>query len=141
MPESDSFFEHYFRRIDPQVAASFTEEQRRAIRTMFGSRGIARHAVDFRRSFRLGRRRFYLVVLAGRERRSIERLAREGMISRGLDWAMSAIAVLVVLLPLAFALYVIKTAAGVNVLPEGGVHDAMQAIGEQLRLLTGGEAR
>ncbi len=77
-----AFLDHYFRRLDPEVAASFSAEQRAAIATMFGARGIARHAVEVRRSLPVpGGRRLYLVFLLGRERRAISRLYNQGMVS------------------------------------------------------------
>lgn len=78
---SDPFLDHYFKRIDPRIAASFTTEQREAIKAMFGARGIARHAVEIRRSLPIGRGRFYLVLLLGRERRTFGRLYSEGSVS------------------------------------------------------------
>jgi hypothetical protein len=69
--------QHYLRRVDPQVADSFTDEQREAIKAMLGGRGIARHAIEIRHSLPFGRRRFYMVLLMGREQRSLPRLARE----------------------------------------------------------------
>jgi hypothetical protein len=81
------FVAHYFRRIDPRVAASFDAEQREAIRTMFGDRGIARHAIDLRCGFPFGRRRYYLVFLFGRDRRfSLRSLSghREELLGYGL---------------------------------------------------------
>jgi hypothetical protein len=81
-----AFLEHYVKRLDPEVAASSTEEQRSAIMTMFGARGIAEHAVEVRHSVPLpGGRRFYLVFLCGRERRSIARLFSQGKMSRVVD--------------------------------------------------------
>ena len=79
---SDPFIDHYFKRIDPRVAASFTAEQRDAIKAMFGARGMAQHAVEVRRSLPIGRRRYYLVLLLGRERRTLGRLSREGALSK-----------------------------------------------------------
>ncbi len=77
-----AFLDHYFRRLDPVVAASFTAEQRDAIATMFGARGIARHAVEVRRSVPFpGGWRLYLVFLLGRERRAMSRLYSQGMVS------------------------------------------------------------
>ncbi len=77
-----AFLDHYFRRLDPEVAASFSAEQRDAIATMFGARGIARHAVEVRRSIPFpGGRRLYLVFLLGRERRTISRLYSQGLVS------------------------------------------------------------
>ena len=78
----DPFFDHYFKRLDPEVAASFTAEQREAIKIMFGSRGIAKHAVEVRRSVPFGRVRFYLVFLLGREQRAFSRVYSQGLISR-----------------------------------------------------------
>ncbi len=76
-----AFLDHYFRRLAPEVAASFTAEQRDAIATMFGARGIARHAVEVRRSVPFpGGWRLYLVFLLGRERRTISRLYSQGMV-------------------------------------------------------------
>ena len=77
-----AFLDHYFRRLDPEVAASFTAQQRDAIATMFGARGIARHAVEVRRSIPFpGGWRLYLVFLLGRERRTISRIYSQGMVS------------------------------------------------------------
>lgn len=81
--DSDPFTEHYFQRLDPEVAASFTPEQRDAIRVMFGARGIARHGIELRRSIPfVGGRRFYLVFLMGRERRGLARIYSQGAMSR-----------------------------------------------------------
>jgi hypothetical protein len=80
-PQRDPFLDHYFKRIDPRLAASFSPEQCDAIKAMFGARGIARHAVEIRRSLPIGRGRYYLVLLLGRERRTIGRLYSEGTVS------------------------------------------------------------
>ncbi|MDX1574568.1 MAG: hypothetical protein R3285_00155 [Kiloniellales bacterium] len=98
----DEFLAHYFRRIDPAVAASFTKEQRHALRTMFGDRGATRHAVDVRCTFPLGWRRFYLVFLLGRDRRRVIR-PRNGLPGDMGDW----LAYLVLLLGLLAALFVL----------------------------------
>jgi len=81
----DPFIDHYFRRIDPNLAATFTAEQREAIKTMFGARGIARHTIELRRSIPIGRKRFYIVFLFGHERRTFSRLHSDGSISRPLN--------------------------------------------------------
>ena len=98
----DDFLAHYFRRIDPAVAASFTKEQRQAIRTMFGDRGATRHAVDVRCTFPLGWRRFYLVFLLGRDRRKMIR-PRNGLPGDMGDW----LAYLVMTVGLLAALFVL----------------------------------
>ncbi len=77
-----AFIDHYFRRLDPEMAASFSAEQCDAIVAVFGARGIARHAVEVRRSVPFpGGWRLYLVFLLGRERRTISRLYSQGMVS------------------------------------------------------------
>lgn len=76
----DPFIDHYFKRIDPRVAGTFSPEQCEAIKTMFGARGIAKHSVEVRRSLPIGRGRYYLVLLIGRERRTMGRLYSEGAV-------------------------------------------------------------
>jgi len=98
----DDFLAHYFRRIDPAVAASFTKEQRHAIRTMFGDRGATRHAIDIRCTFPLGWRRCYLVFLLGRDRRRIIR-PRNGLPGDMGDW----LAYLVMSMGLLVAIFVL----------------------------------
>ena len=84
-PSGEEVLQHYLRRVDPQVADSFTAEQREAIKAMLGGRGIARHAIEIRHSLPFGRRRFYMVLLMGREQRSLPRLAREAVRGRPLN--------------------------------------------------------
>ena len=69
----DIFLDHYLRRIDPQVAASFTEPQIAAIKQMLGARAAGPHALDFRPTLTLGRRRYYMVLMMGRDRRTLTR--------------------------------------------------------------------
>ena len=85
-PPDQVFLDHYFKRLDPEVADSFSEAQKRAIWTLFGARGIAKHAVELRRALPLpGGRRFYMVFLCGREQRGITRLHGHGESSRLAD--------------------------------------------------------
>lgn len=58
--------DYAFARMDPQVASSFTENQRQALAVALAPR---RHAVNLRLSVPYGLGRGYLVVLAGQERR------------------------------------------------------------------------
>ncbi len=95
-----AFLDHYFRRLAPEVAASFSAEQRAAIATMFGARGIARHAVEVRRSVPFpGGWRLYLVLLLGRERRTISRLYSQGMVSGRFNVVFYLVLGALVLLP------------------------------------------
>ena len=115
MVGDQAFLDHYFKRIDPRVAASFSEVQNEAIKTMFGARGINKHAVDIRHGVVLGRQRFYMVLLLGREQRSFP---RADLASRGLGFfTFLAYLVLVALvLALVFGLvYFAKFVWGVDV--------------------------
>lgn len=69
----DPFFRDFFGRIGADTAASFTGEQLDAIKRAFGARTFGAHAVDVRLSVPLGARRYYCVLLMGRERRGAER--------------------------------------------------------------------
>ena len=72
----DIFLDHYLKRIDSQVAASFTEAQCNALKTMLGYRALEHHAVDWRPTMTLGRRRYYMVLMIGRDRRIAARADR-----------------------------------------------------------------
>ena len=72
----DAILKHYFKRLDPQVAASFTEVQRDALKSLLGARGMTHHSIEIRRRLSFGKRRFYLVFLLGDDSRSRNRLIR-----------------------------------------------------------------
>ncbi len=116
-PGADGFFDHYFKRIDPQVAASFTPVQRQAMKTMFGARGINHHAVDIRRGLTIGASRFYLVLLMGREQPALGRLPRSGL-GRLVGYLLLA---LLLLAPIFAAVYLLKTLAGIDILAAGSL--------------------
>ena len=80
--EDDTLLDHYFKRIDPKVAASFTAPQRQALRTILGMRGKSNHAIEVRRNIAIGKSRFYIVFLFGRDHRAMARLHREKLPGR-----------------------------------------------------------
>lgn len=59
--------------VAPQVRESFTQEQRSALADAARRCGWGRHQTDIRLSIPLLFRRYYLVLLAGQERRSDQR--------------------------------------------------------------------
>ena len=89
-PSSEEVLQRYLKRLEPEVAESFTSEQREAIKTMLGAREVARHVVEIRRSIPFGRKRFYTVLLIGRDQRSLRRLRRAGEVSRSFTLAIYA---------------------------------------------------
>ncbi len=71
----DPFLEDFFRDMSPALARSFTDEQLRVIKMQFGARERGAHAVDLRFSVPLLRR--YVVLLIGRERRTLRRRKKD----------------------------------------------------------------
>lgn len=138
LAEGDPFLAQYFQRVDLKVASSFTPEQRVALKQMFGDRSQGHHLIDFRHSLPIGMRRFYLVLLFGHERRTLERLAGEGMVSRGTTLVIYLLTACILGIPLLALFYVIKTAAGVDLIQDGGAHDLWEALKAQMGLLFGG---
>ncbi len=137
--DAETFLAHYFRRIDPAVAASFTPDQRQAMVRMFATRWSEKHPVNIRKSLGLGRRRFYVVFLAGREKRPMSRLRAEG--------ALAPLAALLFYAILTFfggiaamaLLYGVKSMFGLDLVYEGGFHDALGKPSDQLGRLFSGE--
>ena len=67
-------FEQLLIKIPPEIAKTFTFEQIEAIKKAFGFPDWNRHPVDIRVSIPIPGLRFYLILLAGRQHRSNQRL-------------------------------------------------------------------
>ena len=65
---AEAFTRRFLARVPPEVASSFSADQLAAVQRAFGMRYAAEHLIDMRRSIRLPWGRFYLVLLAGRDR-------------------------------------------------------------------------
>ncbi len=66
---ANAFIARFLARVPREVAASFTPAQLQAVQRAFGMRYVMEHAIDLRHTLRLPWGRFYLVLLAGRDRR------------------------------------------------------------------------
>jgi hypothetical protein len=64
----DPFIRRFLDGLPRGVAESFTSDQLHAVQRAFGMRYAVPHVVDLRRTVRLLRRTFYVVLLVGRER-------------------------------------------------------------------------
>lgn len=128
---SNSLLESYLKRVNPQVAASFTPAQRDAIKSILGLRGLRRHALDFRRSFGLGRKRYYVVLLMGRENRSLGRLEAQGLNSGVMSLLAYLFLSLLLLLPIFAVVYLLKMFAEIDVMA-GGFEIGLQALAHAL---------
>jgi len=101
--------ERLLAHMSPEVAATFTPMQRQALQMAFQSR---RHVIDIRLSIPCIWTRFYLVVLAGKERRSVYRRRLEA--DKHPVWTMfNAIAIACVISILGLGLvYSVKMGVG-----------------------------
>ena len=72
-----SFRDHLHDKMDPEVAKSFSEPQLMALESILAARSPSRLPVDIRLTVPLFRRRFFVTLLAGEERRSELRLQEE----------------------------------------------------------------
>ena len=126
--DRDPFFRRFFGRVPPDVAETFNADQIEALKRAFGTRSAGSHPVDLRFSLPVSRRRsFYLVFLAGRERRSGRRRIWERRL-RPLATIGNALTMiffgLLLLLAVLALLYTLKRALhidfvpGVNVFPD-----------------------
>ncbi len=70
---TDQLIQRFLMNVPPEVASSFTDTQLAAIKHVLGS-GWSRHPVEIRRSISIFGRRYFIVVLGGVERRSVERV-------------------------------------------------------------------
>lgn len=102
-------------KVPASVRDSFTEEQLLGLKVALGARKWGRHALDVRGVLRLGRFRYYYVLLAGRERRELSR--QEKKMRRMVLAAASAIFLTVSTLFGLLILYLIKSALGINLIP------------------------
>jgi hypothetical protein len=137
--KSDSaeiFADYTLSRLTPEVRDSLSDEQYNAIRdVLLANDSSKRHAIDIRFSLPLFFARYYLVVVAGRDRRRqtrIEELKRShlGNLPLGASLSLVVITLTVTLFwgLLIAALYLLKRELGIDlfsefhllVLPEGG---------------------
>src|SRR3569833_2748443 len=69
-PQSAPFLQQMFARMSPGAKFTFTPAQNDEIKKAFSGRSFTSHADDVRHSFSLFGKSYYLILLAGRERRS-----------------------------------------------------------------------
>ncbi|WGV25705.1 hypothetical protein [Halotia branconii] len=67
---NDPFIKQFFARIPSQTAATFTDIQLAELKSVFRDRFGKRHPIDIRVSIPFLKRRFYIVLIIGKEKRS-----------------------------------------------------------------------
>ncbi len=127
-PSDDPALQRLFKGMDPAVAASFTDVQLTGLRDAIRMRGWKGHSIDFRPTMVIPFLpwSFYLVFLVGRNRRHITRSeATVAALSFLLVFAIGGMAMLGLLL---IILYVIKSALGIDIIPEAsmGIWDELK---------------
>ncbi|HMN39033.1 MAG TPA: hypothetical protein PKD49_15155 [Hyphomicrobium sp.] len=110
-------FERMLARLPPGVRDSLTHQQLDCISDALIP-DPPRHAIDYRASIPFFGRRFYVTLLVGRERRSLERLAREAQLRASHTAIVYSILLLLLICGsfLGFVLlgYVLKSVLGVD---------------------------
>lgn len=118
--EKDPFLRRFYERIPANMVPTFSDGQLDAIKRAFGSRTYGAHSVDIRLSIPFVSRSYYVVLLAGRERRSPRRIAWERRLRPLWTFGNSlivAVFLIMFCLSLATVLYVGKRWAGIDVVP------------------------
>ncbi|MCJ8340662.1 MAG: 3-phosphoshikimate 1-carboxyvinyltransferase [Pseudomonadales bacterium] len=102
-------------RMPKSVQDSFSEEQLANIKIAIAARTWGNHAIDLRSTFKFFRYRYYYVFVAGRNRRELSaRERRIGLLIQAV--ALSAFLTFSALLGI-LVLYLIKSAAGIDIIP------------------------
>ena len=110
--KTDPVISRLLERMPDKVADSFSEEQLAYLRNAIGAREWGRHKVDLRGTIKVLKWRYYYVVLAGRNRRTLsERERRIAVLMNALlITSFVSFSILVGLI----ALYLVKSALGIN---------------------------
>ncbi|MDR6236773.1 3-phosphoshikimate 1-carboxyvinyltransferase [Pseudomonas oryzihabitans] len=112
----DPFITGLKERLPEELRESFTEEQLEALKLAFGTRSWGKHSIDLRGTLKFWHRRYYFVLLAGRNYRHLSRLEQElSLLGKAIMLAMILLACGLVGLVL---LYLLKSALGIDILPD-----------------------
>ncbi len=112
---SDTLIVKLLDKVPADMRESFSVDQLLALKVALGGRTWGAHALDLRWTLKLWRSQYYFVVLAGRNKRTLN--ARERQLQR-----LSLAIVLAVFLLVSAAvglvvLYLVKSALGIDLLP------------------------
>lgn len=111
---TDPVISRLLERMPGDVADSFSEEQLSYLRNAIGAREWGRHKVDLRGTVKLFKWRYYYVVLAGRNRRTLsdKELKVAALMNAALTTGFVTFSILVGLI----VLYLVKSALGINLI-------------------------
>lgn len=101
-------------KMPKKVASSFNEEQLSHLRNAIGAREWGKHKLDVRGTVKFFKWRYYYVILAGRNRRSLSE--KEVRVARVLTASIIAIFITFAVLLGLIIIYLIKSALGINLI-------------------------
>ncbi len=113
--DHDPFVIGLKQRLPAHLRESFTEDQLDGLRSAFATRSWARHKFDLRGTFRLWSNQYYFVFVGGRNKRNLSRGQRN--LSLAAKASVITVFLLFSILVGLIALYLIKSALGINLLP------------------------
>lgn len=110
--------ERFYNALDEKTVNSLTDEQKQALeKAVLDITLTTRHRVDIRRTFPLFARRYYMVFLLGRDLRRRPREESSPM-HRLVVSLLVLLAILVGLGSIFIALYLFKSALGIDIFPK-----------------------
>ncbi|MDP6566041.1 MAG: 3-phosphoshikimate 1-carboxyvinyltransferase [Alphaproteobacteria bacterium] len=133
----DPFLERFFSRIPREVAESFDDDQLLAIKRAFADQAGKIHSIDIRLSVPLLLRRYYVVLIAGPERRDRARRRRDRAarpVATAANFLFMLTMVLMVIMAIAGVLYLLKSALGIDLLPDTSL-GVWKSVREQFDLM------
>ena len=101
-------------KMPKKVASSFNEEQLSHLRNAIGAREWGKHKLDVRGTVKFFKWRYYYVILAGRNRRSLSE--KEVKVARVLTASIVATFITFAVLLGLIVIYLIKSALGINLI-------------------------
>ena len=115
--KDEEAIKNLLKKMPESVAGSFNEEQLTHLFTIISTRSWANHSIDMRGTFKIPfyKWRFYYVFLAGKNSRELSR-QEAGMSLIYKSIVITTLFILSTLLGL-LVLYLIKSALGINILP------------------------
>ncbi len=123
--EADPFCKALFESLGPEIRASFTETQMNALVSSLTRMNRQRHSLDLRAQVSLFFQRYYVVLLAGPDRRHkvMKTLARRRRLSfhagTGATLGVAGFATLSILTVLGLVgAYLLKSMAGIDLIPD-----------------------
>lgn len=119
--KNETFLQQFFACIPPEVAATFTDAQLTELQKVFKERVSKRHAVDIRLSIPFIKKRFYVVFLLGKEKKSKQN--RKDTLFTPVNNILLIRYCLVLITVLLAALYIVEMVFKINTFPNNQIQE------------------